>query len=236
MAYNPTKKHAYDLPANKTRSYWKDQTHKGEGFNELSFEDQNGQEKVYLHAEKDHEIHVENNLAIRANNSSSTSVGTYSNLLVGNTNQKHVGGNDITVVGFGYIKKIVSKSVNRFSDFLDQLGLQSEMAKFISPGEGNKILVVAKNIFAESGHNTVLKASKSIKMEVGENITSSAQGDVFVLAEGNSYTTTRKKHIYHTGESFEVRCGKARILITKDGNIKLEGEHIMLNGKRIDLN
>ncbi|EGU31328.1 type VI secretion system Vgr family protein [Vibrio scophthalmi] len=50
----------YTLPDNKTKTILRSETHQGEGFNELSFEDQSQTEKVYLHAQKDFEADVLN--------------------------------------------------------------------------------------------------------------------------------------------------------------------------------
>ncbi len=49
------------LPEHKTRSTLKTKTHKGEGSNELRFEDEAGEEQVYVHAEKDQDLLTENN-------------------------------------------------------------------------------------------------------------------------------------------------------------------------------
>ncbi|MDF4897101.1 type VI secretion system tip protein TssI/VgrG, partial [Vibrio parahaemolyticus] len=45
--YHETNTPPYALPANKTKTVLRSQTHQGQGFNELSFEDQSGQEKLY---------------------------------------------------------------------------------------------------------------------------------------------------------------------------------------------
>ncbi|PKF81398.1 type VI secretion system tip protein VgrG [Vibrio sp. vnigr-6D03] len=50
----------YALADNKTKTVIRTETHQGEGFNELSFEDQADNEKVYLHAQKDLEREVQN--------------------------------------------------------------------------------------------------------------------------------------------------------------------------------
>ncbi len=42
----------YPLPANKTRTVFKTQTHKGKGSNELRFEDEAGKEEVFIHAQR----------------------------------------------------------------------------------------------------------------------------------------------------------------------------------------
>ncbi|MDW6020059.1 type VI secretion system tip protein TssI/VgrG [Vibrio plantisponsor] len=58
--YHATNTPPYLLPENKTKTVIRTETHKGTGFNELSFEDQANQEKIYLHAQKDYEADVLN--------------------------------------------------------------------------------------------------------------------------------------------------------------------------------
>ncbi len=58
--YHATNTPPYPLPANKTKMVIRSETHQGEGFNELSFEDQVGNEEIYLHAQKDVEALINN--------------------------------------------------------------------------------------------------------------------------------------------------------------------------------
>ncbi|WP_445009867.1 type VI secretion system tip protein TssI/VgrG [Vreelandella stevensii] len=46
----------YPLPEHKTRTVLRTQSHKAEGFNELRFEDEAGEEQIWLHAQKDLEL------------------------------------------------------------------------------------------------------------------------------------------------------------------------------------
>ncbi|MDO6441004.1 type VI secretion system Vgr family protein [Marinobacter sp. 2_MG-2023] len=59
--YHATNMPPYALPEHKTRTTLKTQTHKGEGSNELRFEDEVGEEQVYIHAQKDLDLLTENN-------------------------------------------------------------------------------------------------------------------------------------------------------------------------------
>ncbi len=66
--YNADYMPPYALPANKTQSGWKSRSSTGGGeqdFNELRFEDKNGQEEVYFHAQKDFNRVVENNDSLK---------------------------------------------------------------------------------------------------------------------------------------------------------------------------
>ncbi|MCV9879827.1 type VI secretion system Vgr family protein [Brenneria izbisi] len=71
-ATNPT---PYPLPENKTRTTLRTTTHKGSGFNELRFEDQAGQEEVFIHAQKDMNTVVLNNRSTAVNVDHSENIG-----------------------------------------------------------------------------------------------------------------------------------------------------------------
>ncbi|MDO6823039.1 type VI secretion system Vgr family protein [Marinobacter sp. 1_MG-2023] len=51
----------YALPEHKTRTTLRTRTHKGEGSNELRFEDETDSEQIYIHAQKDLDLLTENN-------------------------------------------------------------------------------------------------------------------------------------------------------------------------------
>ncbi len=57
--YHATNTPPYALPEHKTRTVLKTQSHKGEGSNELRFEDEAGQEQIYLHVQKDLDLLTE---------------------------------------------------------------------------------------------------------------------------------------------------------------------------------
>jgi len=59
--YHATNTPPYALPEHKTRTTLKTQTHKGEGSNELRFEDEADKEQIYLHAQKDLDLLTEHN-------------------------------------------------------------------------------------------------------------------------------------------------------------------------------
>ncbi|WP_421198110.1 type VI secretion system tip protein TssI/VgrG [Aeromonas enteropelogenes] len=61
--YHATNRPPYELPANKTRTVLRTETHQGEGFNELRFEDRAGQEEIYVHGQKDLNVLIENDAA-----------------------------------------------------------------------------------------------------------------------------------------------------------------------------
>ena len=58
--YHATNVAPYLLPNHKTRTVLKTQTHQGEGSNEIRFEDQASIEQIYVHAQKDQDVVINN--------------------------------------------------------------------------------------------------------------------------------------------------------------------------------
>ncbi|MFK0204720.1 type VI secretion system tip protein TssI/VgrG [Agrobacterium sp. NPDC090283] len=98
---NPANGVPYDLPANKTRMVLRSNTHKGKGYNELSFEDEAGQENMFLHAQKDQTLKVLNNRVKRVEAHQVESVGQNKSIDVGQNHQEKIGGSMNLTVGGG---------------------------------------------------------------------------------------------------------------------------------------
>jgi type VI secretion system secreted protein VgrG len=101
--YNGKNDVPYPLPAHKTKSVFRSKTHKGEGFNEISFEDETGAENIALHAQKDQTLKVLNNRMKRVDNDQTESVGQNKSIDVGKNHQEKIGGSmNLTVGGDGF--------------------------------------------------------------------------------------------------------------------------------------
>ncbi|UVH53213.1 type VI secretion system tip protein TssI/VgrG [Pseudomonas sp. CBSPBW29] len=98
-AYRQTNLPPYPLPKHKTRMTIKSRTHKGEGFNELRFEDELGQEEVFIHAQKDQNTVVKNNQTQSIGADRSSQVGQDETITVGRTRMRVVKANDTLKVG-----------------------------------------------------------------------------------------------------------------------------------------
>jgi type VI secretion system secreted protein VgrG len=88
--YHATNTPPYALPEHKTRTTLKTQTHKGEGSNELRFEDEADKQQIYLHAQKDLDLLSENNRTEVIKNDSHRTVE--------NNNFSHIKGNEHATV------------------------------------------------------------------------------------------------------------------------------------------
>lgn len=106
--YHGNNQPPYPLPDKKTASTIKsDSSPGGGGSNELRFEDQKGAEEVFLHAQKDWTIAVEND--------KNQTVGNNETLAVGNDRTKSVGNNQSESIG-------VDKSISVGANHQEQIG------------------------------------------------------------------------------------------------------------------
>ncbi|WP_081076213.1 type VI secretion system Vgr family protein [Burkholderia cepacia] len=98
-AYNRLQLPPYELPRHKTRMTIKSQTHKGEGYNELRFEDEKDQEEIYVHAQKDQNIHVNHDETIFVGNDRSEQVEHDETIAIGNDRKETVGHDEQVTIG-----------------------------------------------------------------------------------------------------------------------------------------
>ncbi|EKO3995361.1 type VI secretion system tip protein VgrG, partial [Vibrio fluvialis] len=104
--YHATNIAPYALPDNKTKTVLRTETHQGQGYNELSFEDQAGSEKIYLHAQKDFDGLIENDHTsvikhdkhLTVENDRFTQIKNNQHLIVGGESRESVTGNRTLMV------------------------------------------------------------------------------------------------------------------------------------------
>ncbi|ENJ7186401.1 type VI secretion system tip protein VgrG [Vibrio fluvialis] len=104
--YHATNTAPYTLPDNKTKTVLRTETHQGQGYNELSLEDQAGSEQIYLHAQKDFDGLIENDHTrvikhdkhLTVENDRFTQIKNNQHLTVGGESRESVTGNRTLMV------------------------------------------------------------------------------------------------------------------------------------------
>nr|WP_077464905.1 type VI secretion system tip protein TssI/VgrG [Rodentibacter sp. Ppn85] len=104
--YHSTTEPPYALPEHKTRMTIKSKTHKGNGFNELRFEDENGKEEVFIHAERDQNNVVKNDETTQIGHDRTEQVGNDETITIGNNRTETVGQDEPLTVGRDQSNKI----------------------------------------------------------------------------------------------------------------------------------
>ncbi|MGR6770082.1 type VI secretion system Vgr family protein [Pectobacterium brasiliense] len=138
--FHATNPSPYPLPANKTRTTLRTTTHKGTGFNELRFEDQAGQEEVFIHAQKDMNTVVLNNR--------STGVGV--------DHAENVGRDQISVIGRHQILNVVENQ-----------GTEIQGAQKVIIGAGRETEVTMNEKLTVTGNITITSTGGNIELTTG---------------------------------------------------------------------
>ncbi|MGQ7261636.1 type VI secretion system Vgr family protein [Vreelandella sp. V005] len=154
----------YPLPEHKTRTVLRTQSHKAEGFNELRFEDQAGEEEIWLHAQKDLELLTLNDRLEDIRNDSF--------LKVNNDRINEIDNDDHhTVHG------------NRFEHMEGQQHFNVQGSLHINAGQA---------WLSESGRELHIKAGHKVVLEAGDELTLNAGGS-FLKLDGGGVTMVGPK-------------------------------------------
>ncbi|WNJ97897.1 type VI secretion system tip protein TssI/VgrG [Vibrio ruber] len=156
-AYNASQVPPYPLPEHKTKTVLRTETHQGQGFNELSFEDQSEHEKVYIHAQKDTEALIEND--------ATTLIRHDSHLTVENDRYEHIKMNDhLTIDGEQRLKIVQDQTHDIGGSLAQQIGSLTAV---------------------ETGSAITLKSGAKIVAEAGSGLTLSAGGSFISIDSGS---------------------------------------------------
>jgi len=198
--YNGRNDPPYALPANKTKSVFKTDTHQGAGFNELTFEDQKDQELIYMHGQKDQQIDILNDRNKTIGQDQFESVGRDKTITVGQDHTETVGRDARHNIGRDVIYDVAKNQQERYGkDHVHYVG----------------------NI-----HKQDIYADHIIK--VGRNVQETVAGK-FTLDATKSITNNAKTHTLMAFDKFVIKGPGGKITIDASG-ITLEAAQINLKG------
>ncbi|MCF1437049.1 type VI secretion system tip protein VgrG, partial [Agrobacterium vitis] len=210
---NPKNAVPYDLPTNKTKSVFRTNTHKGKGYNELTFEDEKDREEVYIHAQKDQNIKVENNYSKRINTNKVESVGHNKATEVTNNHYEVVGGDMEISVGPTQKGKYTPQNASDLKEGIGgvaySLGKNGETAK----GSGTMQISIEKNKVESIGnnHSQLIQKNKSVNVK------------------SNYYIDVTEELVIDAGKRIVLKCGQSIILLNSDGSIQINGKKLSNN-------
>ena len=186
--YNGRNSVPYDLPANKTVSTFKSDTHQGSGYNEFRFEDEKDREEVFMHAQKDHNTIIENDeshsighdRSKTVGNDQSESIGHDKTISVGNDHRENIGRDMYYDVGQNQQENYGRDHIHRvgnshkqsiYADHLYEAGRNFEGEVF-----GRYTLDVGESITNNTKTHTLMAYQKMQVMGPGGKMTIDASG------------------------------------------------------------
>ncbi len=183
----------YDLPLHKTRMSIQSKTHKGDGFNELRFEDATNAEEVYIHAEKDQNNVVKNNETTTVGVNRTENIGVDEEVTIGNDQTYTIGNDDKLTVGHDQKLTIIRNQENE----------------------------IQKDKITKIGNHRVDKTFANHTIKTGGNHEQTTNGK-HSLKAGTSIKTITKTHTL-SGSDKAIIKGPAGTIILDDKGITLKG-------------
>lgn len=227
----------YELPANKTRMVLRSNTHKGQGFNELSFEDESGKEQLFLHAQKDHDIHVLNDTRERVEHDRHQHVANDKTGFVGGDYEQVIAGNVSIAVGQNKLTEyLLSRTMNMFGNFSEFLQKMRIPDPF-NFAKGNYQIFIEKNKseIVHGGSSEIVGVAKSTI--VGNLLQTTVGKKMSLIVRGRYDADIGRVHNINVGEQFNIRVGE-NVLVTmsKEGDVTIKAKRIRFQADQIDEN
>ncbi len=196
--YNGEAMPPYDLPAEKTKSTLKSSSSKGGGgFNEIRLEDKKGDEQIFIHAEKDQEVRIKNDLKEWVGNEShqivkkdqfetvegnkNTTVkgdrltkidGDHGVTIKGDDMRKIDGANHLTVKGDECVKVSGDASFKTEKNFNQEAGQKISIKSgtdFHGKAGANYAMDAGQAVHIKGGMTVVIEAGVQLSLKVGGN-------------------------------------------------------------------
>ena len=219
--YNAEQMPPYALPGNKTQSGIKTRSTLGgtpDNFNEIRFEDKKGSEQLYIHAEKNQDIEVENDETHSVGHNRTKSVGNDETTSVKHNRTESVGGNEsISIDGAR------SESVGKD----ETISIAKNRQKSVGETE---TVDIGKDRNHTVGNNEKLEVSASRTITVGKNLKLDVADARTTSIGKNDEITVGKKFLLSAADEIVLTAGDASITMKKNGEIVISGKDITLNG------
>ncbi|MFV0300995.1 MAG: type VI secretion system Vgr family protein, partial [Paracoccus sp. (in: a-proteobacteria)] len=212
----------YDLPKHKTRSTFRTNTHNGKhtgrGYNELRFEDQEGEEEIFVHAEKDRNEKVKNNHTERIDRHWVQSIGGNKLSQVERDSLVQVDGNLTISTGKRGNSSLVSTELSLMKEGIGKIGPSLEEDITPQQGDGHISIMAEKSIFASALKSSVETVGKEKAIHSGNRI--------LLKSKNFSEVSSDKIVKLEAAETIMIICGEASIMLRRNGEIDINGTNI----------
>jgi type VI secretion system secreted protein VgrG len=251
--YNAEQMPPYGLPANQTQSGVKSRSSKEgttDNFNEIRFEDKKGEEQLFIHAEKNQDIEVENDETHWVGQDRKKTIDRDETTEVKRDRTETVGRNETITISDNRTEKVgKDESITIGDNRTENVGKNENITigdnrtekvgkdESITIGD-NRTENVGKNESITIGDNRTEKVGKDESITIGDNRTENVGKDETVSVGknrshriGDNDTLSVGKVLSITaGDQITIKTGRASILMKKDGTITIQGKDITVKG------
>ncbi|HEV2331444.1 MAG TPA: type VI secretion system tip protein TssI/VgrG [Verrucomicrobiae bacterium] len=217
--YHGTNVVPYALPDEKTKSTVKSNSSPGGGgSNEIRFEDKKGSEEIFVHAQKDQNIKVENDETTNIGNDRTETVGKDETITINGSRTETVAKDESITINGGR-----TETVAKDEDITINGGRTENVAKDESITiSGGRTEDVAKD------ENITIGGARTESVGKDESVSVSG-GRTVNITKADSLTVGSDLTINAT-DSITITTGSASITMKSDGTIQINGKDVNIEG------
>ncbi len=243
--YNAEQMPPWELPANATQSGVLTRSSKGGTYgnaNALRFEDKKGAEQLWLHAEKNQDIEVENDETHWVGHDRKKTIDHDETTHVKHDRTETVDHNESITIGVNRTETVGSnESISIGSNRSISVGASETASVALqrthSVGVNETIAVGAAQEIAIGAAQTVtVGAAQSISVGNNQTVTIGKKQTLQVGDERSTQVSkddklqVGKKFVLEAGDEITLKTGDASITMKKDGSIQIKGKDITITG------
>ncbi len=222
--FNADQMPPYGLPANKTQSGFKTRSSMGgsaSNCNELRFEDKKGREQVFLHAEKNQDIEVENNETHWVGNDRKKTIDHDETTHVKHDRTETVDNNETITINGNRTEKVIKDEETKIMGNRTETVMKNEDLKVL--GTRTEVVTQGEDITIAASRTEKVGASESLTVGGSRSATIGASDSVTVAG---AHSTKSAVSISEMGMS---------ISMTAAGAITISAPSITLTGATINI-
>ncbi|OLU35009.1 type VI secretion system Vgr family protein [Pseudomonas sp. PA27(2017)] len=241
--YNAEQTVPYDLPANATQSGTKSRSSKGgtpANFNEIRMEDKKGEEQLFIHAEKNQDIEVENDETHWVGHDRSKTIDNDETVHVKHDRTETVDNNETITIGVDRTEKVgnnesITIGVNRTENVGSNESISIGANRTESVGSNETISIGANRTESVGSNETInIGANRTESVGNNERITIGADRTELVTANESVFIGANQTTAVGGSESRYVR-GERNTRIGKDDTLNVGKNFVLKAGDSITL-
>ena len=237
--YNAANMPPFSLPAEKTRSGMKTQTHKGQGYNEISLDDTAGKEQIRIHGQHNMDTVVENNETVQIGVNRTENVGNDETITIGNDRTETVVNNETITVGVDRTETVGSnETITIGANRTEQVGA-SESITIAATKTENIGAVATQNVGAAKSVNVgaayAISVGGAFNVAVGGALGQEVGGGMLTQVAKDATLKAKTVEI-EAEDAITIKVGGAKMTLKKNGDVKIKGNNITVKGSKVGIN
>ncbi len=210
----------YPLPDSKTKAVWRSNTHQGQGFNEISFEDQAGRELVYMHAQRDHSTQILND--------ESHSIGKDRTKTVGNDQTESIGHNKTISVGADHSETIGANKVLSVGGNQTE-AITGDMSLTVSGAQTRNITGNDATTVTQGDQTVTVTTGKQEVQVLAAGQYTTVNNDIVTISRSGGVRIKAATSVVLDAPSIMLRANDSNYIMVTQGQIVIEGAETFIN-------